>query len=281
MSRPLSRNETLPLQGSKETGMDQNAQRKATLRLTEAPASDPKHERPSLKTSANGVAGDVRGMTLDQLDEAFQSGSIDATTLVSLQCIEGGAAGPYPDTNPIAEGCPEPDEPTDDPSPRTLAPAARAGDTGAGVRDRARARRRKLVQASALGLTLCAAAASILAIVARAPGSRRAADTAIVAAEVPRPPAVDRADPRGTGSAEARIDGEARPDPPTPERPTLQGTAAIPAAPDAMKPPSDTPSTRNPAARARQHARAEKPAKRASKPAPSKRKSKPGKGAAP
>jgi hypothetical protein len=40
---------------------------------------------------SRGWPRDARSMTFDELDEAFQRGAIDATTLVLLQCLEPGA----------------------------------------------------------------------------------------------------------------------------------------------------------------------------------------------
>jgi hypothetical protein len=39
---------------------------------------------------SRGWPRDARSMTFDELDEAFQRGAIDATTLVLLQCLEPG-----------------------------------------------------------------------------------------------------------------------------------------------------------------------------------------------
>jgi hypothetical protein len=40
---------------------------------------------------SRGWPRDARSMTFDELDEAFQRGAIDATTLVLLQCLEHGS----------------------------------------------------------------------------------------------------------------------------------------------------------------------------------------------
>jgi hypothetical protein len=246
--------------------MEQDEQRRASTGVPEnlGPTSDQRHEPPSVEQLRAGVALDARAMTLDELDAAFQSGSIDATTLVCLQCSAGSVAGSSPKASASIEVQGElhapPGElraPARDPSPRALTASTRLGDDSAGPRDRARIRRGKIVRASAVGLALSAAAGVLSALPL---GWRRTAEAEAAAAGADGRAVADSSDPSSSASS-APIGSEPRSDPPgegpkprLPEiapaespRPELGAANA-----EAVKPRRDVNTTRKPARKAQQ-----------------------------
>jgi hypothetical protein len=173
------------------------------------------HRATARKDGLESNHGDPESMTLEELDEAFQRGAVEVTTLVRLQCIEDGARGRTRPPRPLAG-----DGDVEGPSSVLLGIAIDASDAwrtaGGGARGEgqpvaARSRRGRGVKAIAMGLLLAPAVGAF--IVSEADVRRgRGLDAQLPTPERPRPSVPPSVVP--SGETPARREIEATPPPP-------------------------------------------------------------------
>jgi hypothetical protein len=185
--------------GAKETRMDQSTPHRAAAR----------------KDGLESLHGDPESMTLEELDEAFQRGAIEVTTLVRLQCIDDGAGCQSRPPRPLAG-----DDAVERPSSVLLGIAidasdawrtVRGGARGEGRPVAARSRRGRGLEAIAMGLLLAPAVGAFIVSEADVPRGRD------LGAQLPIPERPRPSVPPGvvpSGETRARREIEATPPPP-------------------------------------------------------------------